>query len=184
MNHTAADWIKTLKLRPHPEGGWFRETYRSRETIAKSHLPERYKAKRTFCTSIYFLLQGRQFSAFHRLKSDEIWHFYDGAPINIFIIKKGGQLVRVKLGAGDAKDEVPQYAIKAGSWFAAVLAGRNLKSQASNPKSKIGNRKLYALLGCTVAPGFDFNDFELGTLSVLRRKFPRHRNIIEKLTFK
>lgn len=173
MRRTAKYWIKRLRLRPHPEGGYYRETYRAPEIIAKSNLPKRYKGKRALATAIYFLLRGNQYSAFHRLKSDEIWHFYDGAPISIFMIEKSGRLTTVNLGLNAEKDERPQYVIISGSWFAAALV---------NQKSQNKNREFYALLGCTVAPGFDFADFELGDHKGLCRKFPQHRLLITKLT--
>lgn len=174
---TAEYWIKRLRLRPHPEGGYYRETYRSPEIIVKAHLPKRYNGKRSFATAIYFLLCGDQFSAFHRLKSDEIWHFYEGAPVSIFIIEKNGRLTTAQLGLNADEGERPQHIIWAGAWFAAALVKQN-------PKSKIQNQKLYALIGCTVAPGFDFADFEMGNCGKLCRLFPKHNALIERLTFK
>jgi len=163
---TAEYWINQLRLRPHPEGGYYRETYRSLEIIPKADLPKRYSGKRSFATAIYFLLRGNQFSAFHRLKSDEIWHFYNGSPVYIFVIGKEGHLTTAKLGLDAEEDEQPQFVIKAGTWFAA----------------KLGKAKSYALIGCTVTPGFDFADFEMGKRSELRRQFPRHCALIEQLT--
>lgn len=168
MTRRAEDWIKLLQLQPHPEGGYFRETYRSPEIIAKTNLPRRYGGKRAIATAIYFLLRGNQFSAFHRLKSDEIWHFYDGTPISIFVIGKNGRLATAKLGLNAERGAQPQVVIKAGSWFAAALVKQNPKS--------------YALIGCTVAPGFDFADFELGDRGKLGRQFPKHRALIEQMT--
>jgi len=183
MKRTAEYWIKRLRLLPHPEGGYYRETYRSPETIVKSHIPPRYNGRRALATAIYFLLRGSQFSAFHRLKSDEIWHFYEGTPLNIFILEKRGTLKKIKLGLNPETGEQPQAVIKANSWFAAGLANR--KSEIAShglvrPWRK--NRKFYALIGCTVAPGFDFADFELGDREVLCRKFPEHRRLITRLT--
>lgn len=166
VKRTAEYWIRQLRLHPHPEGGYYRETYRSPEIIAKTDLPKRYKGKRSFATAIYFLLHGNQFSAFHRLKSDEIWHFYNGSPISIFVIGKDGRLTTAKLGLNAEEGEQPQFVIRAGSWFAAGL-------------DKI---RSYALIGCTVAPGFDFADFEMGNRLKLCRQFSRHRALIMKLT--
>jgi predicted cupin superfamily sugar epimerase len=168
-------WIKRLKLKPHPEGGYYRETYRCSETIPKSSLHKRYSGRRSISTAIYFLLCGKQFSAFHRLKSDETWHFYAGSPVSLFIIRKNGKLVHVRLGINSAAGEVPQYAVMTGNWFAATLAVKHFKFQISNLKS-------YALLGCTVAPGFDFSDFEAGSRAALCRQYPHHHALIEKLT--
>ena len=175
---TAEYWVKQLGLRPHPEGGYYRETYRSPEIIARAALPKRYNGRRTLATAIYFLLRADQFSAFHRLKSDEIWHFYDGHPVSIFIIGKNGRLASFKLGLDARQGEQPQVVIRAGNWFAAGLANR--KSPASG--GKIANRKSYALIGCTVAPGFDFADFEIGNRKELCRQFPKHHALINRLT--
>lgn len=198
---TAEYWIKRLRLRPHPEGGYYRETYRAPEMIAKADLPRRYNGRRALATAIYFLLRGDQCSAFHRLKSDEIWHFYDGSPLFIFVIGNDGRLTTAKLGLNAEEGEQPQFVIRAGAWFAAALA--NPKSTASpqsgkrplgpcgngadveNPQPQSGPpvaEKLYVLIGCTVAPGFDFADFELGNRGKLCRKFPKHRALIVKLT--
>jgi len=182
---TAEYWIERLRLRLHPEGGYFRETYRSPEFIAKTDLPKRYKDRRSLATAIYFLLRGNQFSAFHRLKSDEIWHFYDGAAISIFVIGKNGRLMTAQLGLNAEKGELPQFIIKAGSWFAAALAIQNPKSKIPNYQPQTGPLvagKYYALIGCTVTPGFDFADFEIGNRLKLRRKFPKHGALINKLT--
>ena len=181
VKRTAEYWIKQLRLLPHPEGGYYRETYRSPGFIAKAHLPKRYKGNRSFATAIYFLLRGNQFSTFHRLKSDEIWHFYDGSPISIFAIGKNGRLTTAKLGVDAKKGEQPQYLIRAGSWFAANLTVRNSQPQAG-PPARLVAEESYALVGCTVAPGFDFTDFEPGNREELCRRFPKHRALIERLT--
>jgi len=87
---SAEEWINQLDLQPHPEGGWFREVYRSKETITQSGLPERFSGERNFCTSIYFLLNQTDTSAFHRIKQDEIWHFYAGNALTIHMISPDG----------------------------------------------------------------------------------------------
>ena len=92
MPETAVYWINHLKLQEHPEGGYFREVYRSGEFIQKKGLPVRYSSFRAFSTSIYFLLKGTQFSAFHRLKSDEIWHFHYGSTITIYLLHSTGKM--------------------------------------------------------------------------------------------
>ena len=159
-------WIKHLRLKPHPEGGYYQETYRSPEIIARTDLPKRYKGSRSFTTAIYFLLRGNQFSAFHRLKSDEIWHFYEGSPLLIRLTTKNKRISTVKLGLNADNGEQPQIVIKSGTWFAAEL----------------GEANSYTLIGCTVAPGFDFADFEMGARKTLCRKFPRHLAMITRLT--
>jgi predicted cupin superfamily sugar epimerase len=163
---TAQEWIKNLNLRPHPEGGYFRETYRSHETIAHSHLPGRFAGDRTFSTAIYFLLQGDDFSALHRLKSDEVWHFYDGTSLTITVIAPDGELSVIHLGTDVHAGHVPQAVVRAGCLFG---------SHVSEPNS-------YALVGCTVAPGFDFADFELPSREQLMAEYPQHRGVIERLT--
>ena len=140
-------YIKKLKLIPHPEGGYFKEIYRSGETL-KHGLPGRYKGNRSFSTSIYFLLKGKQKSLLHKLKSDEIWHFYDGSSLKLYII--------------DAKSKL-----------SSKLLGRNID---------VSDENSFALFGCTVAPGFDFSDFELGERKKLLRLYPQHKELVEKFT--
>ncbi len=166
MNNQAQYWIKKLKLVKHPEGGYFREVYRSDELISKKHLPNRYSSFRAFSTSIFFLLKSDEFSAFHRLKSDEIWHFYDGSPLLLYMIDLNGKLTTIKAGRNPDNNEVLQIIIPKGFWFAAEVTVNNS----------------FSLVGCTVSPGFDFEDFELARREELITKFPRHKSLIEKLT--
>ena len=164
---TAAYWIEKLELRQHPEGGWFKETYRSSECILKENLPQRYPSPRCFSTTIYYLLEGNDRSVFHRLKSDETWHFYAGdSSIRLFIISPEGKLTRHLAGANPDNDEVFQLLIPQNHWFAAELT----------------NLEGYALIGCTVAPGFEFDDFEMGKRSEMARTFPQHQELIQKMT--
>lgn len=163
---TAAYWIEKLSLMEHPEGGYFREIYRSAESNPGEYLPERFKGPRAFSTSIYYLLEGSDFSSFHRLKADEVWHFYSGCPLTIYSINPQGILSQIILGNDLAGGEVFQAVVPAGSWFAA----------ASNDSHS------YTLVGCTVSPGFDMDDFELGDRGELVKQFPQHRRIIEQLT--
>jgi predicted cupin superfamily sugar epimerase len=162
----AQDWIECLHLRPHPEGGYFRETYRSAETIARQHLPTRFSGDRAFSTAIYFLLQGNDFSALHRIKQDELWHFYAGEPMALYVIEPGGALSLRRLGRDVRAGEMLQAVVPAGCIFGARL--QNLHS--------------YALVGCTVAPGFDFADFEMPTRHELVSLYPQHEAIIAQLT--
>jgi hypothetical protein len=166
MNQTAAQWIKHLRLQPHPEGGWYRETYRAAEQIPARALPRRYNGARNFGTAIYFLLRGREFSAFHRLHSDEMWHFYHGAPFLVVDIAPDGTLTEHRLGLHPQCGELPQIVVPRGHWFAA----------------RITTRRGYTLLGCTVAPGFDFADFEMADRQELGAKFPHHKKLISELT--
>jgi uncharacterized protein len=162
---TAAYWIKKLGLVPHPEGGYFRETYRSGQTIKQVGLPKRYTGKRSFSTAILFLLKGGQVSSLHRLKSDEVWHFHAGSGLTIHVITAKGRYHSIKLGTGSGRGEVFQAVVKAGDWFGAT----------------VNNAKSYSLVGCTVAPGFDFADFEIADASTLSRKYPKHGKIINRL---
>jgi predicted cupin superfamily sugar epimerase len=157
-------WISKLNLQPHPEGGYYCEVYRSDEFIQQSSLNNRYNNKRSISTSIYFLLEGEQFSAFHKIQSDELWHFYDGSSINLIIILADGTLQKLKLGLNDG--EFPQIKIPKNTWFAAHPI----------------DTKSFSLVGCTVAPGFDFTDFELGKREKLLRSFPKHKNLITQFT--
>jgi predicted cupin superfamily sugar epimerase len=159
-------WIDALQLRKHPEGGWFRETYRSKELLSKAALPARFNGDRAFSTAIYFLLDGDDFSALHRIKQDEVWHFYDGSSLTIHVIESAGRHLAIKLGRDLQAAEVPQAVVEAGSFFGTV----------------VNDTRSYALAGCTVAPGFDFADFEMPTREGLCQLYPQHRAIIERLT--
>jgi predicted cupin superfamily sugar epimerase len=163
---TADDLIKRFNLVSHPEGGWFRETYRSTEIIPGDALPERFGGPRSFSTSIYFLLEQGDISALHRIKSDEMWHFYAGAPLTIHVITPIGAHRELKLGADVAASESFQDVVPTGCWFGAEISG-------TGP---------YSLVGCTVAPGFDFGDFEMGCRGALLQQFPSHAEIIRRLT--
>lgn len=156
--------IEKLHLQKHPEGGYFRETYRCKEKITL--LPDVYKGERNCSTSIYFLLTSESFSAFHRIHQDEIWHFYTGAPITIHMITFEGTYSFVTLGNDMNGGEVFQFVVPGGCWFGAEVAGQNT----------------YSLLGCTVSPGFDFADFELATRDILLKDYPQHKEIVLKLT--
>src|SRR4051794_37061347 len=138
-------YIDHLNLLPHPEGGFFKEMYRATEGIDPDALPKRFKGARSFSTAIYYLLRQGDFSAFHRIQSDECWHFYAGQTLLIHMIDADGEYSCIKLGANLEAGETFQFVVPARAWFAA------------EPGSE-GN---FALVGCTVAPGFDFADFEL-----------------------
>lgn len=154
------NWKKRLKLKKHPEGGYYAETYRSKESIAT---PRRFTGKRSTSTAIYYLLEKTDFSSFHRIKSDELWHHYDGCGIMIHILTRTGRYKKILLGKD--KGMTPQAAVSAGDWFA----------------SELNDKSGYALAGCTVAPGFDFKDFELASASILTKKYPRHKELISRM---
>jgi len=153
-------WIEKLKLEKHPEGGYFREMYRSTNAIPQSVLGKDFSGDRSFCTSIYFLLEGHEFSAFHRIYSDELWHYHTGGEVNIYILGSDGSLSTQTLG-----HEGFQAIIPANSWFAAELIDQDS----------------FVLAGCTVSPGFDFHDFELAKSETLLKEFPQHKALVERM---
>ncbi len=161
---TARDLIARLNLLRHPEGGWFRETYRAAELAPGPALPERFGGSRAFSTAIYFLLEKGDISALHRIKSDEIWHFYAGTPVLVHVISQDGSYRALKLGPDPESGDSFQIVVPAGSWFGAEVTEGD-----------------YSLVGCTVAPGFDFADFELADGRLLAEIYPMHSEIIRRL---
>lgn len=161
---TAADWISRLQLQQHIEGGWYGRVYEAGLQLKKETLPPAFKGDRPVCTHIYFLLQQNEFSAFHRIASDELWHFYDGDPLLIYELNENG-LTKHQLGNDMANGFIPFTVIKAGSWF-----GSRLQAGGS-----------FALVGCTVSPGFDFADFELAKADELSAKFPGHKELVNEM---
>ena len=166
INQEIEKIVKQLQLLPHPEGGYYKETYRSNGEISPEALGEPFETTRNYSTCIYFLLTSENFSAFHRINQDEIWHFYDGSPLRLHIISKDGSYSHHLIGNRLSKGEEPQFVVNAGDWFAAEVVDSNA----------------FTLLGCTVSPGFSFEDFELAKREELSAQFPTHRNIIEALT--
>lgn len=164
MNEKSKYYINKLELIKHPEGGYYREIYRSAEMFLID--PPKKDLKRNASTSIYFLLDGSQVSKFHRLKSDELWHFYDGGSIKIYVIDEKGKLDEITLGRKTEAGDVFQIVIKKNNWFAAEVI----------------DKKSFSLIGCTVSPGFDFSDFELADRQYLLENFIAHKNLIQKLT--
>lgn len=163
--HSEEYWIRHLNLLPHPEGGFYRETYRSKEIIPRDGLPARFPAPRNFSTAIYFLLRSQDKSLFHRIKSDELWHFHYGSSLNIYTLIDHVLNVH-RLGPDLENGESPQVVIPANCWFGAKVASPNS----------------YTLSSCTVAPGFDFNDFELAKKETLTKEFSQFSELISELT--
>lgn len=157
--------IKKLGLQPHPEGGFYKETYRSQAEIPQ-HALDGYPGSRNCCTGIYFLLTAGNFSAFHKIRQDEMWHHYQGGAVEVHVIEPDGNYTLHKLGKDMGQDEAPQLVVPGGCWFA----------------SRVANGAEYALTGCTVAPGFDFEDFVLAKRENLINAFPGYENIITELT--
>ncbi len=164
---TSKEIINTLELTPHPEGGYFKEIYRSKGVIKNDSLDFLTYGSRNYSTAIYFLLDKVDYSAFHRIKQDEIWHFYLGSTLLLHTINKVGDYKRIRIGNNIKKGEVLQYVVPADTWFA----------------SEIENKAEFALCGCTVSPGFDFNDFEMPEKNQLLELFPLHEEIINRLGY-
>ena len=158
--------IGHLDLTPHPEGGYYRETYRSEHILGSTCLPTGMKGERHCATSIYFLLTSDSFSAFHRIKQDETWHFYAGSPIEIHMIDPSGVYDKIELGLDLTRHILPQFTVRAYTWFAASVA-------------KGGS---YGLAGCTVSPGFDFRDFEMADRHKLLKEYPVFMDVIMRFT--
>lgn len=168
---TAQDLVRHFDMQLHPEGGFYKETYRSTGVIYTSSEQEKFAGKneeahRSYCTGIYFLLpQGSQ-SRLHRIASDEMWHFYLGGSLTIIQISPEGKVEEIRLGNQIQEGEVVQHVVPAGYWFGSF----------PNPESA------YSFVGCTVSPGFDFRDFELADRGQLLAEYPAAREAIERLT--
>ena len=163
---TVKEIIKKLALQPHPEGGYFKETYRSADSIPADVLDENFDSKRSVSTGIYYLLESGNFSALHKINQDEMWHFYLGTSVELTMIAENGELKKVTIGNNIIKGEICQFVVPKHYWFGAKLEKENS----------------YALVGCTVAPGFAFNDFTLGKREHLLKLFPQHTEAIIALT--
>jgi predicted cupin superfamily sugar epimerase len=166
MKESPEYWIRNLNLKQHPEGGFFSETYRSDETFDGNVFSEKFTGQRSLSTAIYFLLKGNQISQFHRLKSDELWHFYYASSLTVHTIDQAGTYFTICLGSDHEKGEVFQTVIKKGIWLGAT----------------VNNIESFSLVGCTLSPGFDFKDFELADQKNMLEKYPQHELIIKKLT--
>ncbi|MEJ8843500.1 cupin domain-containing protein [Lacibacter sp. H375] len=164
LSFNANELINMLQLEPHPEGGYYSRTYASDEQIAVASLPTRFDGDRLISTAIYFLLEGKDYSAFHRIKSDELWHFYAGGGLHIYVIHPDGRGEVLLLGNDLASGYRFQQTVKAGCWFA----------------SKPARENSFSLVGCTVAPGFDFADFEMAKEIELLKLFPQQREWIKQ----
>jgi uncharacterized protein len=157
---------RQLGLEPHPEGGFYRETYRSNESIAAAALPPRYGNDRSLCTAIFYLLTPDSFSALHRLQSDEVFHFYLGDPVTMLQLHGDGRGETTVLGQDIMAGQQLQVIVPRGVWQGMCL----------------NDGGHFALLGTTVSPGFDFDDFEVGTRNTLKREYPSCADLIERLT--
>jgi hypothetical protein len=160
------NWIEKLQLISHPEGGYYSEIYRSEGIIPQVSLPFRYNGGRVYSTTIYYLLETGDFSSLHRLDSDEQWFHLDGSALIIHSIDPDGKYEKHPVGKNIEKGESLFAVIPHGSWFGATVDDPNT----------------FALVGCVVAPGFDFEDFELAKRDELIEQFPQHSEIFKQLT--
>ena len=176
--------IKKLKLiKLVGEGGYYRESYRSDQHILVSDcsnedlkdnvyyypkLGNKSSHLRSISTLIYYLLDGNQFSAFHKVKSDEIWHFYKGSSLSLYVLTDSEKILKIQIGNDLENNENIQCVIKGNTWFGA----------------EINDKSFYSLIGCSVSPGFEFRDFELGERDKLKTMYPQHEYIINRLTIK
>lgn len=164
MKPKVGEIVETLGLQPHPEGGFYTEVYRSDGIIDTDE--DGFPDGRHFCTSIYYLLESGDKSHFHRIKSDEVWHHYEGSSITIHMITQAGSYRKMHIGKILQEGQKPQKIVPANCWFGVMV---------DEPDS-------YTLCGCTVSPGFDFDDFEMADRSSLLKKYPGHEAIIKQLT--
>ena len=156
---TSRYWIEHLAMQPHPEGGYYKETFRSAQQVSRSG----DTAIRQACTSIYYLLEGEDYSGFHRILSDEIWYFHKGDPLHIHVINEQGTLETHELS--DLATGSLSIMVPAELWFAAELP------------AKTG----YCLVSCAVAPGFEFSEFEMAGKTELESAYPRYKAVFERL---
>ena len=159
MPATARYWIDHLQLQPHPEGGYYNEVFRSQQGVIRAGSNTIKQA----CTSIYYLLEGTDFSGFHRLASDEIWYFHKGSPLHIHVIDENGDHITHELS--DNASGNLSVVIPPNTWFA----------------SEIPSRSGFALVSCAVAPGFDFNEFEMAKKQALILLYPQHTKLLNRL---
>ncbi|MBX9893304.1 MAG: cupin domain-containing protein [Chitinophagaceae bacterium] len=164
-NHAIQQLVDTYSLLPHPEGGFYKETYRSADSIAFDKGIDRFDGERSMATAIYFLISSENFSAFHRIKSDELWHFYAGGSLLVHVLHEDGRYEQIKVGNNPAAGEVFQAVVPAGAWFA----------------SECAPEVAFSFVGCTVSPGFDFADFELAYADALIQSYPDHATLIQRL---
>ena len=158
--------INKYGLVPHPEGGYFREVYRSMGKLESGFLPDNFDEDHVYSTAIYFMLKSGQFSKFHKLKQDEIWHFYYGHPLVVIFLEDNGNIEEHILSNMLMEGHTFHALMPANTWIAAY------------PLEK----ESFSLVGCTVAPGFEFSDFELAKRDELIKKHPQHEELIKTLT--
>jgi len=164
---TAQRVIAALQLVPLPlEGGYYRETYRSADQLVAAALPAHYGRDKAAGTAIYYLLTPDTFSALHRLPTDEIFHFYAGSPVRMLQLLPNREGQQVLLGSDVLTGQRPQVVVPRGVWQGSLLEPGGA----------------FALLGTTMAPGFDFDDYEAGDRAALTAQYPQFGELIRRLT--
>ncbi|MBX9772748.1 MAG: cupin domain-containing protein [Candidatus Obscuribacterales bacterium] len=165
---SASDLIQLLKLEEHPEGGFYRQTYKSYELIPKEVLPPRYESPRSYGTAIYYLITKEKCSRLHKVASDETFHFYFGAPVEMLLLFPDKRAENIVLGHNILARQQPQFTVPKGIW-----QGSKIRDEEDSPD--------YALLGATVAPGFEYADFELATRAEILAEYQDFESQISDL---
>lgn len=158
-------YLRAFQMLSHPEGGYFKETWRAAGEIPAEALPPQFGGPRNFGTSILYMLIGKDVSKIHRLRADEVWYFHAGGPLRLHILEPSGDYRSVLLGPDPDMGHEFQTVVPAGSWFGAEVAERNS----------------FSLVGCAMAPGFDFKDWELGNVDALCQQYPMHREWLRQI---
>ncbi|RFZ84095.1 cupin domain-containing protein [Mucilaginibacter terrenus] len=152
-------WIEHLNMQPHPEGGFYKEVFRSHQQVTRAGSTEVRQA----CTSIYYLLEGADFSGFHRIQSDEVWYFHKGVPLVVHVLTEDGRHLPMELS--DLPSGNLSLVVPAGLWFAA----------------EIPSKTAYTLVSCAVAPGFEFSEFEMADKATMLATYPNHGALLNQL---
>ena len=166
-SHDPQFFISKLGLTPHQEGGYYKQSFHSTETITDQKGTMNFEGNRKLYTSIYFLLTSNDISHFHRLKSDELWYYHAGSPLTIHVIEENGEYKEIKLGLNMDNGEVPQALVPKNTIFG----------------SSVMDADTFSLVGCMVSPGFEYKDFELFTQQELLVKYPQHKDVIMKMAY-
>jgi predicted cupin superfamily sugar epimerase len=183
---TADEIIHLLALQKHPnEGGYFRETYRSPAAVAVAHLPPGYSTgprQRSLGTAIYYLITPDSFSALHRLPGDEVFHHYLGDAVEMLMLHPSGRGEIVRIGKDLAAGESPQVVVPGRTWQGSRLIARRAADASGAGGTGTAIAAGFALLGCTMSPGFDYADYEHARRDALVAQFPDHADRIRALT--
>lgn len=179
---TVQQLIDRFTLSHHPEGGFYRETYRSEQNVTLVETSSSVPKQRSANTAIYFLICPGHLSRLHRIQSDEVWHFYLGSPLKVVEVghEFPSMFKETVLGQDIFNGQLVQYTVKGGTWFGCYPADDLQDTTANAAEDASGH--IYSFVGCTVAPGFDFSDFELASRAKLLEEYPKASDVIIKLT--